>query len=117
MNLFSQFFGGGDAPQQDAKLVKDRLGKQNKPYLLDVRQPEEFREGHISGAHLIPLSELERRLKEVPREREIVCVCRSGNRSNVATRQLVQAGYKAVNMRGGMRAWSRSGYAVKKGNS
>lgn len=93
-----------------------RLRENERPFLLDVRQPEEFREGHIQGATLIPLGELQARLKELPANREIICVCRSGNRSSSATRQLAAAGFRAANLQGGMIAWTRAGLPVKKGN-
>lgn len=114
MNLFSQLFGQSIS-QLDAAQVKESLGKKGAPYVLDVRQPEEYREGHIVGSKLIPLGELGHRFKELPQNREIVCVCRSGNRSSAATRQLLAAGYRAANLRGGMIAWNRAGLPVKKG--
>lgn len=117
MDFLINLFRGSSVPQQDPHQVKTRLGEPNRPYLLDVRQPEEYREGHIAGSRLIPLGELPRRIKELPREREIVCVCHSGNRSSSAARQLSAAGYNVTNLRGGMIAWGRAGLPVKKGNS
>jgi rhodanese-related sulfurtransferase len=64
---------------------------------------------------LIPLGELSLRMKELPRNREIVCVCHSGNRSYTAARQLSAAGYKVSNLRGGMIAWGRAGLPINKG--
>jgi 3-mercaptopyruvate sulfurtransferase SseA len=98
VNLFTQFFGGGSVLQQDPQDVKARLGQSQKPFLLDVRQPEEFLEGHIAGARIIPLSELNRRMKDISRYREIVCVCRSGSRSSSAARlqHMVQISNLAV---------------------
>jgi rhodanese-related sulfurtransferase len=54
-------------------------------------------------------------MKELPENREIVCVCRSGNRSRSAAKQLIKAGYSAANMKGGMLAWRWSKLPVKKG--
>jgi rhodanese-related sulfurtransferase len=62
----------------------------------------------------MPLGQLSRRMKELPRDREIVCVCRSGNRSNVAAKQLIAAGYSAANMKGGMLAWGWARLPVRK---
>jgi rhodanese-related sulfurtransferase len=104
-------------PEHDPELVKTRLDQALKPFLLDVRQPDEYQDGHIAGARLIPLGELERRMKELPREQEIVCVCRSGSRSGQAAKVLTAAGYKVTNLQGGMIAWMRAGLPVKKGNS
>ena len=116
MNLLAQLFGPS-VPQIDAAHVKARLGRKGAPFLLDVRQPEEYREGHIAGARLIPLGDLGRRIEELPRDREIVCVCRSGSRSGTAARQLTAAGLKAANLRGGMIAWVRAGLPAKKGSA
>ncbi|MBI5667868.1 MAG: rhodanese-like domain-containing protein [Chloroflexi bacterium] len=92
-----------------------RLRGSQPPFLLDVRQPEEFRAGHIAGAKLIPLDQLSARLHELPRDREILCVCRSGSRSGVAARQLASAGFTSANLGGGMIAWQRAGLPVKPG--
>ncbi len=116
MNLLSQLFGSSSVPSLDAVQAQERLRSQPQPFLLDVRQPEEFRDGHIPGAKLIPLGELSRRLGELPRDCEIICVCRSGNRSHSATRHLTSAGYNAVNLQGGMNAWARHGLPVKRGS-
>lgn len=117
MDFFTQLFGGAKIPQQNPLQVKASISQANKPFLLDVRQPEEYREGHIHGSRLIPLGELSRRMKELPKDREIICVCGSGNRSSSAARQLAAAGYKVVNLRGGMLAWDRAGLPVKKGSA
>lgn len=101
----------------NAGELNDRLKNGKRPVLIDVRQPEEYRTGHIAGAKLIPLNKLNGRMKELPQNREIVCVCASGNRSGSAARMLVRAGYDAVNMRGGMISWRRANLPVKKGNA
>jgi len=80
--------------------------------LLDVREPAEFAAGHAPGAVLVPLGELEARHGELPRDRPIVCVCRSGSRSAFAAEALVAAGYDAVNLAGGMLAWAVEGLAI-----
>lgn len=85
------------------------------PYLLDVREQEEWDEAHIEEATLIPLGELHARLSELPAEREIVCLCRSGKRSAMATQALEQAGYQVRNMKGGMLEWLRQGHPVVSG--
>ncbi len=114
MNFLSNMFGSA-IPNLDASAAKEKLAAKPKPFLLDVRQPEEYREGHIPGATLIPLGELQQRLQELPRDRQIICVCHSGNRSSSATRLLASAGYDAINLRGGMIDWTNQGLAIKKG--
>jgi rhodanese-related sulfurtransferase len=73
---------------------------------VDVREPDEYAAGHVSGSRLIPLGVLSQSLAELPTDRSIVVVCRSGRRSGEAVRRMQQAGFdNAVNMAGGMIAW------------
>lgn len=72
--------------------------------LLDVRTPEEFASGHIDGALLVPVDELEGRLTEVSRDRPVVVYCRSGGRSARAASILGEAGYEVHDL-GGMSSW------------
>lgn len=116
MNLFKQLFNSTTSTL-DAAETQAKLESENPPLLLDVRQPDEYRAGHIPGAVLIPLNQLQKRLNELPQDREIVCVCRSGSRSGTANRMLDQAGFNSLNMRGGMVAWQRAGLPSKKGNT
>ena len=83
-------------------------------FVLDVREPDEFASGHIPGATLIPLGQLSSRLNELPKDKTIVAVCRSGNRSGQATELLLQQGFDAHNMQGGMNAWTQAGFDVQK---
>ena len=116
MDLITRLFGSPAAGIGPAE-AQAKLREKGKPFLLDVRQPEEFQGGHINGARLIPLHELQSRMNELPKNQEIICVCRSGNRSATATRQLKAAGFDATNLNGGMIAWTRAGLPVKKGGA
>ncbi|MCS6907570.1 MAG: rhodanese-like domain-containing protein [Anaerolineales bacterium] len=89
---------------------------QQGAFVLDVRQPEEWEQGHIPNTTLIPLDQLPRRVNEVPRDREIVVVCRSGNRSREGTRILLENGFTQVSsMAGGVLEWSAKGYPFVQG--
>lgn len=77
--------------------------------LLDIREYQEWMAGRIAGAIHVPMQDLPGRLDEVARDRRVVCICRSGNRSGQVTAWLVKQGYNAVNMTGGMRAWAAEG--------
>jgi rhodanese-related sulfurtransferase len=79
---------------------------------LDVREPSEWEAGRVADAFWIPLGELAARQGELPPDTAIVVVCRSGARSAVATKALLDAGYRATNLAGGMRAWAAAGYPV-----
>jgi rhodanese-related sulfurtransferase len=83
--------------------------------LVDVRDPEEWQQGHAPNAKLIPLGSLGNRLHEVPRDREVLLICRSGNRSGTAQRQLLRFGYERIsNVSGGMNAWTGAGLPVER---
>lgn len=85
-------------------LDKDEKGEF---LLLDVRQPEEYRVGHIPGAMLIPLGELEARQGELDRSRKIIAYCRSGHRSMAAAITLCGLGFKGVqHLDGGIINWT-----------
>ncbi len=79
-------------------------------YILDVREQDEWNEVHIPDATLIPLGTLAERVKDVPKDREIVVVCRSGNRSQKGRDILLNAGFTSVtSMAGGMNEWRAQG--------
>jgi len=85
-------------------------------FLLDVREQSEWEAGHIEGAVLIPLGQLASRMGEVPKDKTILVICHSGNRSAQARDQLRDAGYTQVtSVDGGMNAWIQAGYAVVTG--
>ncbi len=83
--------------------------RQAEYLLLDVREDDEWRAGRIAGSSHIPLRALAERLGELPSDRTIVAVCRSGNRSAAAVRGLRQLGFAAENLDGGVSAWVRAG--------
>jgi NADPH-dependent 2,4-dienoyl-CoA reductase/sulfur reductase-like enzyme/rhodanese-related sulfurtransferase len=94
----------GDHPQTDmAALVATPLAE--RPFLLDVRTPQEVAAGSIPGAVNIPVDELRSRLKELPRDREIAVFCQVGQRGYLATRILLQEGFSAVNVGGGYKTY------------
>ncbi len=85
-------------------------------FILDVRQPTEWNEFHIPGSTLIPLDQLEARLNEVPKDKEVVVVCRSGNRSRPGRDALKAAGYTQVtSVAGGLNQWKAAGYPTVTG--
>lgn len=85
-------------------------------FVLDVRTQEEWNDHHIPGTTLIPLDQLESRVNEVPRDQEVVVVCRSGNRSATGRDILRQAGFEQVtSMAGGLNAWRGSGLPTVSG--
>lgn len=94
------------------------VAKLDRPewFFLDVREQSEWNEGHIEGATLIPLGQLEARKAELPTDQKIVVVCRSGNRSADGRDILLKAGFSAVtSMAGGMNDWISQGLPVVTG--
>lgn len=83
--------------------------RRDEVQIVDVREADEWAAGRIDGARHIPLSELPARLGELARDRPVVAVCRSGNRSGRAADYLSRTGLSAHNMDGGMKRWAREG--------
>jgi rhodanese-related sulfurtransferase len=97
----------------DVATVQE-LRNRDDVFILDVREDYEYNDGHIPGATLVPLGQIPKRLDEVPRDKTVIAVCRSGNRSGQATDFLRQQGFENVhNMEGGMKAWSQAGYEIE----
>ena len=76
--------------------------------LVDVRAEHEWEAGRIRGAVHVPLAELSERVDELDRDRPVVLYCRGGNRSTMATEALSEAGFDAVKLEGGIRAWAEA---------
>lgn len=93
-------------PEMTAAELDIQLKEGKKLNLVDVREPDEWQEGHIKEARSIPLSELQERINELQQgEQDIVLICRSGGRSGKACDFLHNQGYKVVNVTGGMLQW------------
>ena len=109
MNLLSRLFGGGaDAPS--AEPIEAHRRQAAGALVIDVREPEEWAAGHVTGAVHLPMGQVPARLSEIPRDREVLLICRSGNRSGQVQRLLRTQGYaNAINVAGGTTAWSRAG--------
>ena len=102
-----------DTPEITPQEAQTRV--QNGALLLDVREQREYDEERISGATLLPLTELTVRYDELPKDREIVAQCRSGKRSAQATDFLRDQGYNVVNMEGGILRWKAEGLPTEQG--
>jgi rhodanese-related sulfurtransferase len=81
----------------------------DQAWLLDVREDDEWAAGHVPGACHIPLGQLGARTAELPMDDEIYVICRSGMRSARASQALNGAGWRAVNVAGGMQHWAAAG--------
>ena len=86
------------------------------PFILDVRTPQEYKQLHIEGTHLIPIQQLQARIGELESKKheDIFIYCATGNRSTVASRILADRGFKRIyNLRYGVYDWARKGYPFK----
>ena len=93
----------------DAQTVADRLPDVQ---LVDVRDEDEWRAGHIEGAVNIPEDDLAGRVGELERDRSVVTVCRAGTRSGRAAEWLRTQGFDADSLDGGMLSWKWAGFAI-----
>ncbi|MFJ6199483.1 rhodanese-like domain-containing protein [Micromonospora sp. NPDC092111] len=86
-------------------------------YLLDVREDDEWAAGHAPSAHHLPMMELPARIAEVPTDRDVAVICRSGGRSAQVVGYLLNNGWGQVrNVDGGMRQWATVGRPVVGGD-
>ena len=104
-----------ETPEIDVFETKKRL-EENGDILVDVREQHEFDDVRISGSILIPLSEFNERYEELPRDKNIIMQCRTGARSARTTDFLLENGYQAVNMAGGILAWEEADFSVEYGD-
>ncbi len=107
--------GGGstDALAREVSVDEAYAMYQSGVFVLDVRTQEEWDEYHAPNATLIPLEQLQAHINEVPKGREILVVCRSGNRSQEGRDILLAAGYNATSMTGGLKEWYAKGYPIE----
>ncbi len=84
--------------------------------IVDVREPDEFAQVRVAGSVLLPLSEFVARCNELPADRPLLMLCKSGARSASATEYLLRQGYPRVaNVSGGIVAWYQAGLPVSTG--
>ena len=101
----------------DAPIIHwDKLNKA-PVFMLDVRDPSEYRQGHIEGAVNIPLDELRDRMGEVPKDQEVWVYCYVGQRSYYASRALSQYGYDIKNLSGGFKTFTMKKYRSRLKNA
>lgn len=116
MMLFASLCFAATPVNVTSTEAKALIAKNSRLLILDVRTPEEYRQAHLRGATLIPLHELEKRIREIPKERPLLVYCAVGARSNSAANLLASRGYPQVyNVSDGIVGWYKKGYPIEKG--
>ncbi len=115
--LFSSLATAGTGENLNASQAREMLSQpENKPFLLDVRTPQEYFEVRLSGATLIPIDQVVSRIAEIPKDRPLIVYCAVGSRSSQVTSYLARNGYGPVyNLYGGIWGWQLRGFPVEKG--
>lgn len=99
------WFGFGAKHSVTPEQAREAL--RGRAVLIDVREPAEWKAGHVSGAIHIPLGKLSTSLKRIPKNQDVYVICQSGARSKRALSVLKTAGIEAKDVKGGMAAWNR----------
>lgn len=112
------FDGRADLVRNNERVTAQELSKLMKadkpPYVLDVRSPGEWQTAHIDNTHLLPLSDILEHVDNLPKDREIIIMCASGNRSSTAASLLSQRGLtRLTDLRGGIESWQSEKLPVK----
>jgi rhodanese-related sulfurtransferase len=95
--------------------VKKMIDEKEDVFLLDVRTVGEYKMSHIKGTYRVHVDDVSKRLKDIPKDKDVIVLCAVGGRSAVATERLLNNGYTRVfDMLGGMREWEKKGYPVVK---
>jgi rhodanese-related sulfurtransferase len=106
---FLRKLSGSGVPSVDVKQAAEMQGDDGGALIVDVREPNEYAQLRARGAVLLPLGQLDNHVKDLPRNREILLMCRTGGRSGNATQFLVANGFENVNnVEGGIVAWHKA---------
>ena len=85
--------------------------------LVDVRDRDEWRNVRVEGALHLPLDQLDKRADELPRDRALAFICRTGKRSETAAERVAARGLDAGNVTGGIEAWDEAGLPLRRGDA
>ena len=95
--------------------AKKKLDGGNGTIIVDVREPDETRTGHVPGAVLMPVNSVFSRVTELPKDKDIIFICAVGQRSALAAEVAAAMGYtRLFNVEGGTDAWRNKGYPLEK---
>jgi len=115
MSFLRNLMGPG-VPAVSVQDAAELQGGETGALILDVREPNEYTQIRARGSVLLPLGRLNSRVKDLPRDREILLMCRTGSRSQNATQFLASNGFENVtNVSGGIVAWDQAGLPTTSG--
>jgi rhodanese-related sulfurtransferase len=108
VSAHAQMAAAPQVPLIEPAQVRGLISLGGKLTIIDVRTPEEYAQGHLNGAMLMPLDKLPNTYSTLPKKGKLIVYCRSGHRSAKAVQFLTEHGYSnAVSMNGGYLAWSQ----------
>lgn len=96
-------------PEVTVTVLQSALAGEEPPFVVDVREPYEWRQVHVPDVLHIPMNDIPFRLDELPKEREVVVLCAHGSRSYGVAGYLIEQGYQASSLAGGITEWVRNG--------
>jgi phage shock protein E len=103
------------APMSQEALLEHLSRHPDHLFVLDVRTPQEYAEGHVPGAVNVPYDQLASRLADIPKDKDVVLYCKSGRRAGIAAETLTANGYTRLShLEGDMPAWIEKGHPVAK---
>ncbi len=115
MSFFRHLMGGG-VPAVEVQQAAELQGDDGGALIIDVREPNEYTQIRAKGAVLLPLGRLNNRVRDLPRDRELLMMCRTGARSQNATQFLQAQGFENVtNISGGVMAWHNANLPTTSG--
>jgi rhodanese-related sulfurtransferase len=116
MSFLRSLMGPG-VPSVSVQEAAEMQGDDGGALIIDVREPNEYLQIRAKGALLLPLGRLNNRVRELPRDRELLLMCRTGARSQNATQFLAANGFENVtNVTGGIVAWYQAGLPTTSGD-
>ena len=110
---FSGAANAGNTGADYSEIMALQSKEADNLYLLDVRTPGEYAQGHIPGSVLIPMKQIQGSLGRIPRDKKVIVICASGARSGAVSDFLSRQGYPWVkNYSGGIMDWARRGLPI-----
>jgi rhodanese-related sulfurtransferase len=102
-------------PEVTVEELQSALAQAEPPFVIDVREPHEWRLVRITQARHLPMNDLPAQVETLPRDRLLVILCAHGSRSYSVAAWLIEQGFKASSLQGGITQWASRGGKVEQG--